>query len=194
VTLITPDGEHVVNVPPSIAAQMAKTDSTETGSNLPQASSYGSSPGFSDSMQQGLILRRQKLFDNAIAKFREATQAAPDCDWCHSMLAETLLQKGDRAAAIAEYKEVVRITPKNPDAHYILAAQFEAEGATQESTGYHFDPKTHTNRPRSAAMSKAIRTDYESAMQEYGMAHQLAPDIPKYQQAYERQARKLKHP
>ncbi len=194
VTLISLDGEHVATVPPSIAAQMSKTDSAGAGPNMTHAGSNGSSPEFNDFVQQGLVLRRRGDLDGAISKFRESTQAAPDCDWCHSMLAETLAQKGDRAAAIAEYQEVARIMPKNPDAHFTLGAQFEAEGATQANAQYHYDPKPHTNRAGSSTLTKAARADYESALEQYRLAHQLAPGIPKYQEAYERLERKLKHP
>ena len=74
------------------------------------------------------------------------------------------------------------------------AAQFEADGATKAYANYHFDPKSRTNRPGSSTLSKTARADYESALEQYRLAHQLVPDNPKYKEAYDRLAKKLKHP
>jgi len=145
-------------------------------------------------MQEGESLRRERDLDGAISKFRQAIQAELNCAMCHRVLADTLAQKGYRALAIAEYKEVARIEPDNPENHFMLGAQFEAEGATKMYSGYHFDSKAHTSRPDSSTLPKSARADYESALEQYRLAHKLAPDDKSYKEAYERIERQLKHP
>ena len=191
VTLITPDGEHVVSVPPSLAPGTDEQDLTSDSSEFRSSPAL---PRYSLLMQQSAMRMMSRNVEGAIAKFREAVQTEPDCVACHRLLAEALAQKGDRPGAIAEYKEVVRIEPDNAEHHFTLGAQLEAEGATQAYAGYHFDPKTRTSRPSSSAMPKTARADYESALEQYRLAHQLAPGNASYKEAYERLRRQLKHP
>jgi tetratricopeptide (TPR) repeat protein len=115
--------------------------------------------------------------------FRRAIQSEPDCAKCHRRLAEILMQEGDRSAAIAEYQETVRVEPDNPEDHFMLGVQLEARAATASQSGYHFNPQTRSSRP---AIPKKARADYEAALEQYGLAHQLAPQKSTYKEAYER--------
>ena len=76
----------------------------------------------------------------------------------------------------------------------MLGAQFEAEGATKAYNGYHFDAKSRTGLPGSSTLSKSARANYESALEQYRLAHKLAPDNESYKEAYERIKRQLRHP
>jgi len=145
-------------------------------------------------MQLGAILQRGRDLEGAIAKFRQAIQLEPNCAFCHRALADVLAQKGDRDAAIAEYKEVVRIESDNPEHHFVLGAQFEAQAATEAYAGYRFDAKTRTGRPRSSTPPKTALANYESALEQYRLAHELAPGNPSYKEAYRRLQRQLTRP
>lgn len=178
ITVITPDGEHVVSVPRLVAAQLGELFS----------------PGANSKLAEGVALLRERSLEGDVDKLRQSIQENPDCVSCHGELAEMLVQKGDRAGAIAEYKEVVRIMPGSADSHYMLGIQFEAEGATQANARYRYDPKSHTLRAASSPNPKTAHADYESALEQYRLAHKLAPDSLTYKQAYQRLAKKLKHP
>ena len=194
VTLITPDGDHVASVPASLSSFLAGQGATSVASDSAAGSAQPSMPDYVGAMQQGEMLRRERDLEGAIGKFRQAIHAEPNCALCHRTLADTLAEKGYRALAIAEYKEVVRIEPDNPDHHFMLGAQFEAEGATKMYSGYHFDAKSRAGHPGSSILPKSARADYESALEQYRLAHQLAPDATSYKEAYERIERQLKHP
>src|SRR5579859_4988799 len=194
ITVISPDEEHVFSVTRLLAAQWGKLFSSGANSDKTIPPLTHRSSDYTDSLAEGVALRRGRNLEGAISKFRDAIQADPNCVPCHGMLADTYAQKGDRASAIAEYKEVVRIEPDNPDSHFMLGVQFEADGATKAYANYHFDPKSRTNRPGSSTLSKTARADYESALEQYRLAHQLVPDNPNYKEAYDRLAKKLKHP
>ncbi len=191
ITVVTPDGNHLLSIPASIAAQMGGPDSS-MGSTESAASS--SRPEYTKFMIQGALLMVGRDVDGAISNFRQAIQLEPNCARCHSTLAEALAQKGDRAAAIAEYQEVARLEPDNPEHHFMLGAQYEAEAATEAYASYQYDPKTRTSRPRSAKPSKAAQMNYESALEEYRRAHELAPTNPAYKDAYTRLQKQLKRP
>ena len=118
--------------------------------------------------------------------FRHAIQSQPEDVKCHRLLAETLVQKGDRAAAIVEYQELVKLEPDNAESHFVLGAQLEARGAT---AGYARDD--FAERPGSLALPKTARADYHAAFEQYQLAHQLAPQNAAYTEAYERMKSRL---
>lgn len=190
VTMVTPDGEHLVSMPAGLVAGAEKAD-------LPGAAAGSVAgaplPEYLNAMTLGSILLRGLDLEGAIGKFRQAILLEPNCAVCHRALADTLAQKGERAAAIAEYEEVVRVEPDNPDHHFMLGAQFEAQAATEAYAGYQFDPKTHTGRPRSSNLPKSARADYESALEQYRMAYQLAPGNTSYKEACSRVQQQLTH-
>lgn len=194
VTMITPDGKHVVTRPASLAPAGEKQDSSS--GNQPREAAQAPSPEYAAAMQEGLIFRQGRNLEGAITKFRQAIQTEPNCGACHRVLADTLAEKGDRAGAITEYREVVRLEPDNPEVHYMLGVQLEASGATQAYSGggLHFDPKTNTLHPVNPVLPRSARVDYQSALEQYRLAHQLAPAEAGYKEAYERLQKQLRHP
>lgn len=171
ITLITPDGEHVVSVPADLALRSGEQDS---GGDPSDQKSTPALPEFMDLIKEGARLMSSRNIEGAIARFREAVQSEPNCGGCHQLLAEALMQKGDRSAAIAEYKELVRIEPDNAEHHFTLGAQLEAQGASK--------------------MAGAARKNYEAALEQYRLAHELDQENKSYKEAYARLRRRLKHP
>lgn len=190
VTMVTADGEHVVSIPSSLASRI---DNQKLTDDISEAQPPPAMPRYALLMQQGSVLMMQRNVEGAIANFRRAVEVEPDCSICHKALAEALAQKGDRPGAIAEYQEVVRIEPDNADHHFTLGAQLEAEAATQAYAGYHYDPKTRTSKPGSSVMPKTARAQYDSALEQYRLAHELSPSNGSYKEAYDRLRRHLKH-
>lgn len=169
VTLITPDGEHMVSVPAELA--LGSGGQTDAG-DAPDQAATAVMPEFMELIQQGTRLMSSRNVEGAIAKFREAVQSEPNCGGCHQLLAEALMQKGDRSAAIRELKELVRIEPDNADHHFTLGAQLEAQEASK--------------------MPGAARKNYEAALEQYRIAHKMAPNNASYKEAYQRLQRRLK--
>jgi tetratricopeptide (TPR) repeat protein len=124
--------------------------------------------------------------------FRQAIQSQPDCAKCHRLLGGALAQKGDRSAAIVEYQETVKLEPDNAEDHFMLGAQLEARGASAGYTRDDFKSQTDSSQPDYLALPKAARADYEAALEQYALAHQLAPQSPVYNEAYERLKGRLK--
>lgn len=56
---------------------------------------------------------RYHEYNKAIDFFKEGLKADPNSDKCFAKLAETYLRSGDRAAAIAEYKNAARTNPQD---------------------------------------------------------------------------------
>jgi len=135
---------------------------------------------------------RSGHLQEAIEVFRQAIQSQPNDIKCHRLLADVLVQKGDRAAAIVEYQEIVKLEPDNAENHFMLGAQLEARGATAGYTREDFKPQTDSNQPGNLPLPKTARADYEAALEQYALAHQLAPQSPVYNEAYERLKSRLK--
>lgn len=77
------------------------------------------------------------------------------------------------SAAILRYQQALELTPNDPQLHFALGAWFEARAATLAG-------------PPGSALPEAARKDFESALEQYRLAHQLAPDNPRYMGAFER--------
>ncbi|HXX21982.1 MAG TPA: redoxin family protein [Terriglobia bacterium] len=137
-------------------------------------------------IRQGEILMRSGHLQEAIAVFRQAIQSQPNDIKCHRLLANALVEKGDRAAAIVEYQEIVKLEPDNAENHFVLGAQLETRGATAGYSRDDFRPQTDSNQPGNLALPKTARSDYEAALEQYALAHKLAPQSPVYNEAYER--------
>ena len=137
-------------------------------------------------MRQGEILKRSGHLEETIEVFRQAIQSQPNDVKCHRLLADALVQKGDRAAAIVEYQEIVKLEPDNAENHFMLGAQLEPRGATAGYTRDDFKPQTGLSQPGNLALPKTARADYEAALEQYALAHKLAPQSPVYNEAYVR--------
>ena len=187
---ITADGEHVVSFPANLMPE-----SVQQGTSPAPDSPGASGPDYTSLLREGAALRQQQNLEGAIRKFRQAVEADPSCPECHALLAETLALAGYRAAAILEYKELVRLEPDNPDHHFMLGAQFEAEATRKEmSSQYSVSARSGTNATPSAASAKSARSEYEAARDEYCLADKLAPNNHGYKQACQRLERQLRHP
>ncbi len=186
------ENAHLVSTPQAFLALKDDPDFQiavlkESLSRLPDAAR-----AFQAHFQLGLILRRKKDLDGAIAEFRETIRLQPDFAEAHANLASALDDKGDRAGAVGEYRELVRIHPDDADAHYTLGAQLEAQ-ATIESLAKPKSaaPKAGGNRT-ATDRAKAAQQDFLAALEEYRIAHKLVPANSSYGSAYERLARKLR--
>jgi len=142
-------------------------------------------------IRQAEILQRSGHLEEAIKVFRQAIQSQPNDIKCHRLLADALVQKGDRAGAIVEYQEIVKLEPDNAEDHFMLGAQLEAQGATAGYTRDDFKPQTKSSQPGNLALPKTALADYEAALEQYALAHKLAPRSPVYNEAYERMKSRL---
>jgi len=88
--------------------------------------------------------------------------------------------------AIRRYQQALDFTPNDPELHFKLGGEFEARGAAADTSS--------AARPPGQALPEAARADYESALEQYRLAHQLAPDNSSYKEAFERLSRLLKRP
>jgi tetratricopeptide (TPR) repeat protein len=189
VPIVTADGQHVIDIPAESAAA-GKPNASDSAT----ASTSRGLPNYAVYLQQGALLQLTRNLDAAIEKYRQAIQAEPGCAVCHRALAGALAQKGLRAEAITEYRQVVKAEPDNPEDHFMLGAQLEAEAATQTFVEYRFDAKTHTVQRPSHVLPKSARAEYELALEEYRKACELAPVNTIYKEAYERVKRELHQP
>jgi tetratricopeptide (TPR) repeat protein len=179
VTIVSPDGEHVVSVPAAMASQLPGQASAGAAADVKAGVVQ---PSYRGLMREGAELVMSRKVDEALAKYREAVKLEPDCGPCHHALAELLIDKGDRAGAIQEYGELIRLAPRNAEYHYLMGLQLEAKGATRANASF----------GKSAGLPKATRADYEAAAEQYRVAHELEPDNENYKNAYNRLQRQLK--
>jgi WD40 repeat protein len=78
------------------------------------------------------------------------------------------------SAAILRYQRALDLTPNDPQLHFALGAWFEARAVTAAGP------------PGPEDLPEAARKDFQSALEQYRLAHQLAPDNPSYTGAFER--------
>jgi hypothetical protein len=91
-----------------------------------------------------------------------------------------------RDAEILRYQQALAFTPNDPELHFALGEEFETRAVTAATSS--------GPRPPSPDLPEAARKDYESALEQYRLAHQCAPDNPRYKEAFERLSRLLKRP
>jgi tetratricopeptide (TPR) repeat protein len=110
------------------------------------------------------------------------TMAAPDSAEMHMMLANQYVQQGDRAHAIAEYREAIKLNPSVPGGHFELAQQLrgaqdpalnkEAEGELKAALAANqYDEQAW----RTLGEVMADQGDYAAAKQDYARALSLQP-------------------
>src|SRR5688500_2225998 len=68
-------------------------------------------PG-STEIARGNVLSSQRKFDDAIAAYRAAAQAAPKRARPRELLGHVLFDRGDRAGARAAYEDALNVEPK----------------------------------------------------------------------------------
>ena len=91
-------------------------------------------------------------------------------------------------------QQAVQFVPNDSGLHFTLGLQFEARGATTAYGGYGIDRRKGKLAVPGPALPKAARSDYESALEQYRLAHQLAPNNSSYKEANERVSRLLRGP
>jgi tetratricopeptide (TPR) repeat protein len=107
---------------------------------------------------------------------------APDSAEMHMMMAGELARRGDRARAIAQYHDALRLNPNMPGAHYELAEQLrtspdpvqnaEAENEFKAALKINqYDEKSW----RRLGEILAAKGDYQSAEEDYQKALALQP-------------------
>jgi tetratricopeptide (TPR) repeat protein len=107
---------------------------------------------------------------------------APDSAEMHMMMAGELARRGERANAIAQFRDAIRLNPNLPGAHYELAEQLrtspdpalnaQAEGEYKAALKVNqFDEKSW----RRLGEIAAAKGDYQSAEQDYKKALALQP-------------------
>jgi len=178
--------EDAARNPGSEIATPRRDSSNECMPSAGPAPATSATAYFERDMRQAEILRRSGHLQEAIEVFRHAIQSQPNDVKCHRLMAETLVQKGDRAAAIVEYQGIVKLEPDNAENHFVLGAQLEARGA---SAGYERDD--FSKQPGSLAPPKSAQADYQAALEQYQLAHRLAPLNPAYTEAYARMKSRL---
>ena len=187
-----PAGTQITAAPAEVEAAPGRESASECIPGSAPAPVKSDAVSYARNMRQGEILQREGNLEGAIGMFRQAAQLQPDEVKCHLLLADALVQKGDRAAAILEYQETVKLEPDNAECHFLLGAQLEARGATAEYSRDDFNPSASSSQSGSLALPKTARADYEAALEQYRLAHQLAPQNPAYNEAYERMKSRLK--
>jgi tetratricopeptide (TPR) repeat protein len=107
---------------------------------------------------------------------------APDSAEMHMMMAGALARQGDRANAIAQYRDAIRLNPNLPGAHYELAEQLrtspdpalnaQAEGEFKAALKVNqFDEKSWCR----LGEIRASKGDYQAADEDYKRALALQP-------------------
>jgi Tfp pilus assembly protein PilF len=109
--------------------------------------------------------------------------AAPDSAEMHVMMAGTLVRQGNRTAAIAQYREAIRLNPNLPGAHYELAEQLRTSTnpALNAQAEGEFKAALQVNQYDEKAWVRlgeieAANGDYKQAQEDYRKALALQPN------------------
>ncbi len=109
--------------------------------------------------------------------------AAPDSAEMHVMMAGTLARQGNRTAAIAQYREAIRLNPNLPGAHYELAEQLRTSTnpALNAQAEGEFKAALRVNQYDEKAWVRlgeivAAHGDYKQAQEDYRKALALQPN------------------
>ena len=70
---------------------------------------------------------------NGISKEFSAIYAKPDFSEAHYTLGTALQQKGELDAAIAEFREAIKIAPNSPQVHNTLGTALRQKGKNDEA-------------------------------------------------------------
>ncbi|HEX3890352.1 MAG TPA: tetratricopeptide repeat protein, partial [Verrucomicrobiae bacterium] len=128
-----------------------------------------------------LVLTEKQLsyWRNDESLFRHAVVATGDNEIAHGNLAAALERQGRKTEAIAEYREALRIYPKNSDNHNNLASIFDSMGDTNAALAEYqeaikLDPKSIA--PRDNLGTFFIETGrLDDAMKQYAETARLEP-------------------
>jgi len=87
----------------------------------------------SNSFQKGVKLYQEKDYQGAEAAFRQVISLNSTNDVVRLLLGDILKEKGNVKEATELYQEVIRSSPKNPDAYLRLADIFMAENQPEQA-------------------------------------------------------------
>ncbi len=90
----------------------------------------------SNAFQKGVELYQQKDYQGAEAALRKVISLNSTNDVVRLLLGDILKEKGQPEEATALYQEVIRSSPKNPDAYLRLANMLMAENQLDTATNY----------------------------------------------------------
>ena len=132
--------------------------------------------------RQGLMLIRQKRFDEALAELQTAIKLKPDYAEAHNNLGNALLGLSRREDAIVAYRTAVRIKPEYAKAWSNLGHSLtqlekyeEAEKACRRAV--EIDPDYAIAHNHLGNVLRA-RKEFENALASYQQAVRLKPDYP----------------
>ncbi len=133
----------------------------------------------------GVVLVKQKRYDEAIEHHREALRLMPAAEH-HYTLAYSLDMKGNAEEAKAHYLEALRLNPAHAAAHNNLGNLLDDQGLLEEATEHYRAaitfrpdyPEAHNNL--GTALARGGKTD--EAIREFQKALELKPD---YEEAKE---------
>jgi tetratricopeptide (TPR) repeat protein len=133
--------------------------------------------------QLGRDLAKRGKVDEAIAELREGTRIFPNDTNCHNELAKIFEGvKGDYAAAAAEFREVARINPDEPDAYSNFGLMLFKSGKMEEGLAIcreaaRLRPEWGNGRYKYGSLLFNNVHDYEAAFVEFQAAARFRPDI-----------------
>ncbi len=128
--------------------------------------------------------------DEAITEFRRALQLKPNYPGAHAGIGDVLWENQDRLGGISEYREEVRLNPKEFLANARLVHMLTTMGKWDEAisaadAGLHLDPDDPGIHYELGIALEKGRNDPQSALHEYRQAYELDPDTAAYQKAYQ---------
>jgi hypothetical protein len=86
-----------------------------------------------DIVNEGVILLKQGLAEEAINTFEKARKMKSDSSEIYYYLGEAYYLAGKRTEALENYKKAVELQDSNPDYHYSIALLYLSEGKTDEA-------------------------------------------------------------
>jgi tetratricopeptide (TPR) repeat protein len=133
-----------------------------------------------------LYLSTRIFSDLSTLASQHLLRVAPGSYQAHQIDAEVLEVEGRNADALAEYREILKIAPQAPGAHYHLGRlllEGEHDAAAEEQAGKEFEAELALNPGDAASeyelgeMARAARK-WDEAIEHFRRAAQLDPQFP----------------
>jgi tetratricopeptide (TPR) repeat protein len=134
-----------------------------------------------DWSQLGVILAKQRKYDDAVAAFRRASQLNPEDVWSLQNLAQSLKDLGQREEAIREYRHALAVNPRFGPGWLGLGQMLEEMGRKTEAEDCYHKALLKENRIELAPELKMLarfclsRGWYEMAADDYDAAIKVNP-------------------
>jgi Tfp pilus assembly protein PilF len=84
----------------------------------------------------GVLALRQRNYDVAAQRLERARDLAPQSDQIYDLLGNLESQRGNNAAAIADFRKTIELNPNNLRAAYALAEEIERQGDANSEAEY----------------------------------------------------------